>query len=128
MAHVRLKMRSGAMSSDGSNRKRRDDRFLQQAGEVVLGQVVRLVSGMAFVSDEGIDWIPVRLAQLRQRGAGVWARSITRGDDSAPLGRRELGRATGLGHDFAHGIVGRDGTIEQRTTQSTSQHHVFKLS
>src|SRR5262249_30642942 len=85
-----------------------DYALLQQAGEIVLGQLTRFVGEMASASDQGVDRIPVDLAQLRQRGAGLGRGAMARGDDPAPVRRREMSRMARLSHDVAQGIRNRD--------------------
>ena len=64
--------------------------LLQQAGEIVLGQVTGFLGAMAAASDQSVDRIPVGLAQFRERGTGLGRGAIARGNDPAPVGRREL--------------------------------------
>ena len=60
----------GAESAPGRVRPR-DQVALQDVGEEILGPVLRLLGREPAVTDEGVDGVPVRLAQHRQGLAGL---------------------------------------------------------
>jgi hypothetical protein len=68
-----------------------DHGLLQQASEIILGHLTGFFGRMASASDQGVDRIPVGLAQFRKRGADLRRGAIARGDDAAPVACREAG-------------------------------------
>src|SRR5262249_18778755 len=83
---------------------RRKDALLQQAREITLGQVERLIRSVALSPDECVDGIPVSGTEFGQGRAGLGRSRRSRSDDEAPVSRRKPSRGAGvwvgiMGHD-----------------------------
>jgi hypothetical protein len=63
---------------------RRDGALLQQAREIILGQVEGALGVVPLAADEGVDRKPVRGAQLGQGVQGPRRVAVAGGDDPAP--------------------------------------------
>ena len=71
---------------------------LQQSSEVILGQVEGVVGAMPLATNERIDRIPVRPAQLGERGPRLGRSGVDRVSHPAPVGRGKASPRDGLVH------------------------------
>src|SRR5262249_2887277 len=79
----------------------RQEVFLQEADEEFLRQVLGILGGMATAADEGVERIPVRLAQLLQRLSRLGRGAVARRQHQAPPGGAEaLRRTAGIKSGF----------------------------
>ena len=84
-----------------------DQVALEDVGEEVLGQVPRLLGRVAAVPDVGVDGIPVRLAEARQRLPGLRRVAAGGRDHAAPLRRGEPARDVAFGLKLRHNLPRR---------------------
>ena len=62
----------------------------QPVGEEALGEVLGLLGGTPLPPGEGIEGVPVRPAEFRQRHAGLRVGRVAQGQDVLPAGGTEL--------------------------------------
>ena len=84
-----------------------DQVALEDVGEEVLGQVLRLLRRVSAVPDVGVDGIPVRLAEARQRLPGLRCVAAGGRDHATPMRRGKPARDVTVGLKSRHSLPRR---------------------